>query len=183
MNEGRQFRKQVIWDRHVLPRPINEVISVLHSAAFIEILSTLTGVKRLVSDPSLYGAGLQQTGPGGHLNLHVDRDFHPRLKLYRRLTLLLYISTWRPSYGGELQLWFGYRDTHGDHLLQHVRSIAPLFNRMVIFSNSETSYHGYPKPITSPSNIWRTSISIFYYSPEPDPSYSARHHRARFVSI
>ena len=45
-----------------------------------------------------------------------------------------------------------------------VKSIKPIFNRAVIFSTDDTSYHGHPDPLNCPENIQRRSLAFYYYS-------------------
>lgn len=178
-----QHNKQVMWNTSQIPFQVLNVISELNSEPFLIFLKALTGVRELVPDPTLYGGGMHQTANGGWLDLHVDHDFNPNLQLYRRVSVLLYLSSWRAEYGGNLELWEGYRDQQ-DNLVRCTRSVVPNFNTMVIFTNSETSYHGYPEPIRCPSNLTRKSLAIYYCSTEKHPSYSkTAHHRARFVRL
>lgn len=45
-----------------------------------------------------------------------------------------------------------------------VDSIAPLFNRCVIFNTDADSYHGHPDPLNTPIEISRKSIALYYYT-------------------
>ena len=54
--------------------------------------------------------------------------------------------------------------------------ILPLFNRTVIFSTTDTSFHGHPHPLTSPVGMSRKSVSLYYYTPgRPEWERSAPH--------
>jgi hypothetical protein len=54
--------------------------------------------------------------------------------------------------------------------------ILPLFNRTVIFSTTDTSFHGHPHPLTSPPGVTRKSISLYYYTAgRPAEERSAPH--------
>jgi len=44
------------------------------------------------------------------------------------------------------------------------RSVAPLFNRCVIFNTDATSYHGHPDPLACPERVTRKSIALYYYT-------------------
>lgn len=130
----------------------------LNSAPFIEFLERLTGITGLVPDPHFEGGGLHQITPGGHLNVHVDFNRHPRTGLERRLNVLIYLNRdWRPEYGGALELW--------DQGMERCeRSILPVFNRLVAFSTTEDSYHGHPEPLNCPEGWTRKSLALYYYS-------------------
>jgi Rps23 Pro-64 3,4-dihydroxylase Tpa1-like proline 4-hydroxylase len=130
----------------------------LNSATFMKFLETLTGIEGLIPDPYFAGGGLHQIERGGYLKIHADFNRHPKLKLDRRLNLLLYLNeNWKEEYGGHLELW-------DREMEQAVHRILPIFNRCVIFSTTDTSYHGHPEPLTCPSGMTRKSLALYYYS-------------------
>jgi 2-oxoglutarate-Fe(II)-dependent oxygenase superfamily protein len=177
-----QRNKQVLWDVTKMPQEVARAVAALNSAHFIHFLEILTAIPHLISDPFLYGGGMHQIGSDGTLEVHVDCDFNPRVMLYRRVTVLWYLSYWHPEYEGNLEFWEGASHNGQEHLTGRVKSIVPDFNRMVIFTNTETSYHGHPKAIRCPQDVTRKSLATYYFSSEPDSSYSkSRHHKARFV--
>lgn len=130
----------------------------LNSSTFITFLEKLTGIDGIIPDPHFVGGGLHQIQPGGYLKMHVDFNKHVRLKLDRRLNLLLYLNKdWKEEYGGHLQLW--------DRNMTHCeKKILPIFNRMVVFSTTDFSYHGHPDPLTCPEGWSRKSLAMYYYS-------------------
>jgi hypothetical protein len=130
----------------------------LNSSIFISFLEALTGIEGLVPDPYLNGGGLHQIERGGYLKVHADFNWHPRLRLDRRLNVLLYLNEgWKEEYGGHLELW----DTDMTRCEQR---ILPVFNRCVIFSTTDTSYHGHPDPLTCPPGWTRRSLALYYYT-------------------
>jgi hypothetical protein len=44
------------------------------------------------------------------------------------------------------------------------RAVLPAFNRMVIFSTTERSFHGHPSPLACPDDRSRRSLALYYYS-------------------
>jgi hypothetical protein len=60
--------------------------------------------------------------------------------------------------------------------------IQPVFNRMVIFSNSETSWHGHPRAVACPPGMTRKSLATWYFSATPHPSYGDVPHMGRFLN-
>ena len=64
---------------------------------------------------------------------------------------------WKESWGGALGLW---RDDNG-RPGELVKSIAPLFNRAVIFDTTN-AWHGLPEPITCPPGQYRKSLAVYY---------------------
>ena len=134
------------------------MIAQLNGGAFLNFLENLTGITGLVSDPHLRGGGLHEIRRGGTLGVHADFNLHPRLKLYRRLNLLIYLNKdWNEAWGGALELWDGQRC---------VRAISPLFNRAVLFDTSNFSYHGHPHALDCPPDRSRKSVALYYYSLE-----------------
>ena len=136
------------------------LIAQFNAAPFLSFLEQLTGIAGLIPDPHLRGGGLHEIHRNGALGVHADFNFYPRLGLYRRLNLLLYLNRdWPAAWGGELELW----DRGGMHC---VRSIAPLFNRIVVFDTSNFSYHGHPRPLACPEARARKSVALYYYTVE-----------------
>jgi hypothetical protein len=145
--------------------PIGEVtlqlLSELNAAAFVEFLERLTGIAGLVPDPHFEGGGLHQIVPGGHLGVHVDFNRHPRTGLERRLNVLLYLNRdWSEEYGGALELWSA-------NPRRCEQRIVPTFNRLVVFSTTDRSYHGHPEPLSCPQGMTRKSLALYYYSLVP----------------
>jgi len=130
----------------------------LNGSTFINFLEQLTSIEGIIPDPHFVGGGLHQIEPGGYLKMHVDFNQHTRLSLDRRLNLLLYLNKdWHEDYGGHLELWD--RD-----MTRCEKKILPIFNRCVIFSTTDFSYHGHPEPLTCPEGRTRKSLALYYYS-------------------
>jgi hypothetical protein len=118
----------------------------------------LTGIQGLVPDPHLWGGGLHQILPGGKLAVHADFNKYPHFKLDRRLNVLVYLNRdWQEQWGGQLELW--NRD-----MTRCEQRILPLFNRMVCFSTTDSSFHGHPDPLRCPADRTRRSLALYYYS-------------------
>ncbi len=129
-----------------------------NSSFFINFLEALTGIDGLIPDPHLEGGGLHQIEKGGYLKMHADFNRHAKLKLDRRLNFLLYLNQdWREEYGGHLELW-------DQNMTQCEKKILPIFNRCVVFSTTDFSYHGHPEPLTCPDGWTRKSLALYYYS-------------------
>jgi Rps23 Pro-64 3,4-dihydroxylase Tpa1-like proline 4-hydroxylase len=144
-----------------MPASIRSMILAFNSAAFVRFLELLTGIEGIVPDPHLFGGGMHQTLPGGHLKMHVDYNVHAKWKLDRRLNVLLYLNEdWREEWNGHLELWDG--DARG--LRQCAHRIAPIANRLVVFNTSERSWHGTPEPLMCPPDRTRKSLALYYYS-------------------
>lgn len=143
------------------PNVIRSCLYAMNSGPMIYFLEKLTGIKGLIPDPFFAGGGLHQTLPGGRLGVHVDFSQKPETKTYRRLNLLIYLNQdWKEDYGGELELW----DPKGKKC---EKKVAPQANRCVIFSTTDTSFHGHPRPLTCPTNRSRNSLALYYYTATP----------------
>lgn len=136
----------------------SRLVNFLNSGAFVGYLENLTGISGLLTDPSYFGGGLHKIRSGGFLEVHADFNHLKRYNLERRLNLLLYLNNdWLPAYNGDLELWD--RPT-----MTRVTSVAPLFNRCVIFSTTNESLHGHPMPLATPAEVDRMSIALYYYT-------------------
>lgn len=145
-------------DFYGIPPALRYFITELNGAAFVNFLQKITGVTGLIPDPHLYGGGLHQTLPGGHLGLHIDYNYHTDWKLDRRLNVIYYLNdNWSDEWGGHLELW-------DKDVKNCMHKIAPIGNRLVIFNTDEYSWHGHPDPMDCPPGVTRRSIALYYYS-------------------
>ena len=149
---------------------IRRFLDAMNGFEMLLFLEALTGIDGLIPDPYFGGGGLHQIEPGGFLKVHADFNVHPKLKLDRRLNMLIYLNKeWREEYGGHLELWDA-------ELRAPRRRILPAFNRTVVFSTTDTSFHGHPHPLTSPPGVTRKSVSLYYYTAgRPESERSAPH--------
>ena len=153
-----------------LAEPIRSFLAALNGPRMLEFLETLTGIDGLVPDPYFAGGALHQIVRGGFLKVHADFNWHPKLRLDRRLNVLVYLNRgWRVEWGGALELWD--RGMNGP-----AASILPLFNRTVVFTTTDSSFHGHPRPLACPDGVTRKSVSLYYYSNgRPEAERSAPH--------
>ena len=137
----------------------NNFINFLNSEPFVKFLNELTGIKEtLITDPYLVGGGLHELKDEGFLNIHADFNQHPQMKLDRRLNILIYLNhNWKENNGGHLELW-------DKEMKKCEKKVLPIFNRMVIFSTTDFSYHGNPNKVKVEENKSRKSIALYYYS-------------------
>jgi len=155
-----QRGKSSLRHENTLPACIRRLIHELNSQTMIEFIEELSGLDNLISDPRLVGGGIHQTHTSGKLSVHIDYSHHPCYQLLRRINLILYLTPdWREEYGGHFELW----DATATSCLGKV---LPVFNRCVIFSTSDNSYHGQPEPLRCPSDVQRNSVALYYYTNE-----------------
>jgi hypothetical protein len=151
------------------PTSIQHFINALNSRIFVEFLERLTGIVGLIPDPSLSGGGLHMIPRGGRLAVHADFNVQKKLRLDRRLNLIVYLNNdWKPEWGGALELW-------DKAVRAKVKHYLPIANRVVVFTTTDTAFHGHPDPLTSPKGRYRRSIALYYYTngrPEEEKSES-----------
>ena len=147
-----------------------------NSAPFLRFLEDLSGVRPLIPDPYFAGGGLHQIARGGKLGVHADFSGHWKLPLRRRLNVIVYLNRdWEDEYGGHLELWDA--DT-----ASCAKKIAPIYNRMVIFTITDRALHGHPEPLACPVGTTRKSIALYYFTASPTGhATSATEHSTIFV--
>ena len=128
------------------------------SSTFVRFLEALTGVHDIIPDPHFRGSGLHQTTKGGKLDIHADFNRYARFGLDRRVNTFTFLNkNWDESWGGYLELWT--RD-----MKKCAQRVAPSFNRLVVFSSTDFSYHGHPLPLEAPLHRSRRSVALYYYT-------------------
>lgn len=153
---------------------LQHILAVLNSDRFVHFLEGLTGIDDLFADEGLEGGGLHQTPRGGFLNIHADFTVHPGHQDWRRrVNLLLYLNEdWRPDYGGDLELW-------SKDMKRCERKVAPVGNRVLVFSTDADSFHGHPEPLACPPGVGRRSLALYYFTKEDRPLVRSTEYRAR----
>jgi hypothetical protein len=100
------------------------------------------------------------------LKVHSDFNVHPFLNLTRRLNMLVYLNEgWDSHWGGQLELW-------NHDMSEAVVSVMLELGQVVIFSTTDTSFHGLPDPIQCPPEQSRRSLAFYYFTADgatPDP--------------
>lgn len=156
--EHQHSKKRACSDFAEMADFTRHLISQLNSSVFVNFLEELTSIEGLIPDAHLVGGGLHRIERGGFLDVHADFNFHPKWQLDRRLNLLLYLNKdWEEEFGGHLELW-------DRQMTRRVKAILPVFNRFVLFSTTDFSYHGHPEPLNCPEGRARKSLALYYYS-------------------
>ncbi len=144
---------------------VRSIFYAFNSRAFIAFLEALTGIRGLIPDPYYGGGGFHELSTGGFLGMHADFNFHPVMKVERRINVLIYLNKgWRQDFGGALELWAGPAGPC-------MRKVVPEFNRAVVFNTTSDSYHGNPDPVKHPQGLPRRSIALYYYTATWDNSH------------
>jgi hypothetical protein len=148
--------------RQVMPADCNgfirDMFGFFNSSPITQFLESLTTITGLIPDPYFVGGGFHETSKGGKLGIHADFRINEQLHVNRRINMIIYLNKeWDDAYGGKLELW--------DKKMQNaVHSIAPVYNRCVIFNTDADSFHGHPDPLLTPENVTRKSLALYYYT-------------------
>lgn len=161
-------------DETLGPATIN-LIQYMNSVSFLSFLEDITGIDGLIPDPYLVGGGLHKIEKGGKLGIHVDFNWHAKMRVFRRVNVIVYLNRdWIEDYGGHLELWDNKKSCC-------VEKILPIFNRMVIFNTTEKSYHGHPFPVNCPKDKSRKSLALYYYTANQSGGQSSQSHSTLFI--
>lgn len=163
-DQGIEVKSRTMWSSEFdIPEHIIDVIRIVNSSLILTAMSDLFDIPKLMPDPYYSGGGLNVSEKNGHLDVHVDGNYHDASGLNRRINLLIYLNpNWQENWGGE----FGIYTDDGNAL---VKAVPPLFNRCVIFDSHDKSYHGLPNPINFPDTEPRKSIILYYYTKAERP--------------
>ena len=149
---------------HLLDRRFRHALLEFNSDRFLRLLEGITSIDGLLPDPYFTGGGMHQILHGGILDIHTDFNYYARLNVYRRLNALLYLNEgWQESWGGSLELWNAAPREGG----RAFRTIAPTYNRFVLFETDKSSFHGHPVEWNAPPGVYRRSIALYYYTAAP----------------
>ena len=133
-----------------------------------DMLTTLTGIPDLVSDPSHWWAGVHVLAPASFEAVHRDFARDSTGHLWHRVNILVYLNPdWQSEWGGQLELW----DTS---MTTCHRRIEPVGGRMIIFEPGPDALHGIPA-VSCPVGDARLTLASYYYTADPGP-HAGRHH-------
>jgi Rps23 Pro-64 3,4-dihydroxylase Tpa1-like proline 4-hydroxylase len=165
-----QSKKVALNIRDQIPEKSNEVINLFFNDELIQFIENITDIRGLQSDYSMMGGGIHRTLNGGHLSIHADFNIHPELNKHRRINALLYLNkSWKPEYGGELELW-------SKDMKQCEKKVEPINNRLIIFRITDDAYHGHPSIWNAP--FPRLSFAFYYYTDDRPENEKAPFHWA-----
>jgi hypothetical protein len=151
-----------------------DFVNQLHSSLGMEWLTKVTGIKDLIPDPYLTGAGYSRSYTGNSLKMHTDFNWNDQLRLHRMCSFIVYLnSNWKEEYGGALQ----FNDFNNENTVQKIPTI---FNRAVIWRNHKRGFHGFPDPLQSPEGLSRNTFRLFFYISDAQPREDDRPHRSLY---
>ena len=164
-------QKYTLRDKYSFPKNLNKIFKHLTSDVFVKELSEIVGIT-LINDPNRNFWGVHKYDDGDYLDIHVDAGLHPLTKQKKQVTLGIYLSKdWSEENGGHLELWSGENSSNNDACLKECKvKILPSFNKLVIFTNDDYSWHGNPIPVKCKNNEKRIFITLSYLSDEKKDS-------------
>jgi hypothetical protein len=122
-----------------MPEYIGKVVEHFHSEEFTSKLVKLLEVEDLIPDVAMRWSGMRAMLPGSFQLIHSDARKSPETGMRKEITCLLYFNKQYDKQRDEgcLEIW-------NDDMTACTHEIEPLPNRLVVFLNSDTSYHGVP---------------------------------------
>ena len=158
-------QKYTLRDKHRFPPLLSRLFDELTHEDFVGQLSAMVGHELLLDETRNFW-GVHTYGPGDKLDIHVDAGHHPMMGLKKQVTLGIYLSyEWREEYGCHLELWRGENCAENTaRIAEKAVSIPPLFNRLVVFTCNDYSWHGNPEPACCPPESKRIFITLSYLS-------------------
>lgn len=170
VNEQNKYQ---VSDSSLFKPPLLRLHEMLASDHFCKLLSHAFEIPNILPDAELTGGGIHQTGPRGHLDVHVDFNYISERKLFRRMNILIYFNKdWQEDWGGNIELW-------DKDVRNCVHSFSPTFNRCVVFETNEISYHGVTA-VRCPEGTARRSFAGYYYTTETPDWWDGNAHSTRF---
>lgn len=123
-----------------IPSYTAKILEYIHTEDFTKILSNIIGVSGLIPDKSFRWSGPRVMVPGSFQAIHSDARKNPETGLRKELTCLVYLNNnYTPEIDkGQFEVW-------NDNMTQCIHKIEPQNNRLVIFHNTDKSYHGVPE--------------------------------------
>jgi hypothetical protein len=139
-----------------------------------DLLTTLTGIPDLVTDPTHWWAGVHVLASGSFEAVHRDFARNSTGHLWHRVNILVYLNPgWQSEWGGQLELWDTTMKTCH-------RRVEPVGGRMIIFEPGPDALHGIPA-VCCPVGDARLTLASYYYTADPGP-HSGRHH-SRMIGL
>jgi hypothetical protein len=127
---------------NLMPQYIQNIFQYLYDSEFISLIENITGETNLVHD-EMNWSGMRCMMKNSFQLIHSDARKHPKNNLKKEITCLLYLNDGydKSKDEGCLEIW-------NDEMSSCIHQIEPIDNRLVIFKNSNTSYHGVPKVLS-----------------------------------
>ncbi len=160
-------QKYTLRNKNNFPRYTAKLFEILESDQFIDTISKIVGIK-LFKDEYRHFWGVHKYKDNDYLDIHVDAGIHPKNKMKKQVTLGIYLSKdINEMHNGQLELWSGDNAVHHNaKIFKKCVSIAPLFNRLILFECNDYSWHGNPNPVICKNDERRIFLTLSYLSEE-----------------
>jgi hypothetical protein len=174
-------QKYTLRDKYKFPCNLSKLFCALTSNDFVMKLSKIVGYELKIDETRNFW-GVHTYEHGDKLDIHVDAGLHPTMGLKKQVTLGIYLSyQWKEEYGCHLEIWRGENSESNEaKIIEKVDSIAPLFNRLVLFTCNDYSWHGNPEPADCPKDSRRIFVTLSYLSENEEDKNKRK--KAFFVS-
>lgn len=176
-------------DNESLPPVTRRIFELINGGKFLNIVSKLTGIGGLISDPYYDGGGINVIENNGTLAVHVDGTTQHRMQVCRRINAILFLNDdWDPNWNGYHEQWdFTNKELSpfdDNQEWKCVRKILPKKNRLFFFTTNDHSWHGHAGVLNVPDSVQRRSLIAYYYtSSRPDSDVLFENpHRALFIN-
>ena len=175
-NEHGHLGKAVHENVRELGSAYRKMDELARSPEFLRTVSAITGIPDLIHDPDYMGGGTHENLEEMELDPHVDFTVHKKTGLFRRVNILLYLNPeWDEAWGGGLEIHLNpWLPAHENR----IQTIAPAFNRCVMFEASDYSWHGF-RPIRLPKgkkHLTRRSFALYLYTRDKPKGFLAIPH-------
>jgi Rps23 Pro-64 3,4-dihydroxylase Tpa1-like proline 4-hydroxylase len=122
-----------------MPEYIAKIVNYLHSEEFTDKIGELLEIENLYPDKAMRWSGMRVMLPNSFQLIHSDARKSPETGLRKEITCLLYFNKDYDKNRDEgcLEIWT-------DDMNTRTHEIEPTLNRLVVFLNSDTSFHGVP---------------------------------------
>lgn len=176
-------QKFTLRDKSKIPVNCQKLFELLTSQEVVNILSGIAG-EQLYNDPNKNWWGIHTYENGDYLDIHSDAGNHPITKQKKHLTLGIYLSyNWKEENRGHLEIWDGDSVLNNDvKLTKCYANILPVFNKLVLFTNTTNAWHGNPEPVSIKTDEKRIFLTLSYVSEKHTDGMENIREKAFFVN-
>lgn len=175
-------KKYTLRNKDKLPPNVSKLFEHLNTPSFIDKLSDIMGEK-IYCDKSKNWYGVHVYDKDGFLDIHLDAGIHYQTGQKKHCTLLIYLSKdWSSKNNGDLELWSGDNVTvDNPKISECVVKIEPSFNKLVLFTCTDNSWHGASDNVKCFGDEKRIVVTVSYVSDKHDSEFQNNYKKAYFV--